>query len=229
MNSDNRTWQQVPLPPSHLSGLLFNNFKLYLYSSALRLSVCAHVCATTCVWRLAGSSLLILFYHLPGPVLGFGDRVSCYSDWALTHHMAEDDTDLLLLQLGCRSAGIGPVWSSCPPKVLRRVDLCPHSELLSLRSCVQWWGKKNDPKFEASLCYILSTRPVCSKGKQGWICPGPRRFHTGVALGAVPQLLWGALGSSRWGGGNLVLVEMCLVCSGHSSSCWWCSQKSSVS
>lgn len=128
-------------------------------------SLCVHMCVPQHVsggWR--AFSLLILFYHLPDPVLGFGDRVSCYSDWALTHHMAEDDTDLLLLHLGCRSAGIGPVWSSCPPKVLRKVDLCPHSELLSqllsLRSCVKWWGKKNDPKFEASMCYILSTRPV---------------------------------------------------------------------
>lgn len=89
------------------------------------------LCVSAHVWRLEDNFLCILFSHLPGPVLVFGDRVPCYSGRALTHRVPENDIDLLIFQLCFHRAGFRSGWPLGPAKVLREVDLCPHSELLS--------------------------------------------------------------------------------------------------
>lgn len=50
---------------------------------------------------------------------------------ASNYHVPENDIDPWILQLCFQRAGFRSVWPSGPAKVLREVDLCPHSELLN--------------------------------------------------------------------------------------------------
>lgn len=50
---------------------------------------------------------------------------------ASNYRVPENDIYPWILQLCFQRAGFRSVWPSGPAKVLREIDLCPHSELLN--------------------------------------------------------------------------------------------------